>query len=247
MVSTFTDKPDQFKISKDDYAFYNNLARHLVTPQSWEDLKCYFCQETVCQVCSDIYDVPHLCEECGSAFHKCCLIDHVITHNIGIPHIFRCPSCDNLLKIDEDEIVEISPEAIDEFETLSVKDYIEKDKTGLSPKNIEIKELGDFNSEAEERRDGETKNFKQKEVYIGGYFGAVFTVKKVGDKLLYERTSKKSLTQEEKNNKIPEESNYWKPNNHQIPEKIRIKICPMCGTQTTITQKKCLKCGHDFE
>jgi hypothetical protein len=247
LVSTFTDKPDEFKISKDDYAFYNNLARDLVAPQSWEDLKCYFCQETVCQVCSDIYDVPHLCEGCGTAFHKCCVINHVITHNIGIPHIFRCPVCDTLLKIDEDEIVEVSPEAIEEFETLSVKDYIEKDKTELYPKNIEIKELNNLNPSAEELRQEETKKLIKKEVYIGGYFGAVFTVKKVGDKLLYERTSKKSLTKEEKNNKTLEETNYWKPKNHQTPEKIRIKICPMCGTQTMINQKTCLKCGHTFE
>ncbi|GAH56271.1 unnamed protein product, partial [marine sediment metagenome] len=61
-------------------------------------------------VCTDVYDVPHLCEECDAAFHNCCVVNHVITHNIGIPHIFRCPSCDILLKIDEDEIVEVSPE-----------------------------------------------------------------------------------------------------------------------------------------
>jgi len=247
LVSTFTDKPDQFKISKEDYAFYNNLARDLKPPESWEGLKCFFCQETICHVCSDPYDVPHLCEECGAAFHKCCVVNHVITHNIGIPHIFRCPSCDNLLKIDEDEIVEVAPEAIDEFETLSVKNYIEKNETDLYPKITEIKEFKNLAPIKEEIPQMETKKFKKKEVYIGGYFGAVFRVKKVGDKLLYERTSKKSLTQEEKNNKILEETNYWKPKNHQIPEKIRIKICPMCGSQTTITQKKCLICGHNFE
>ena len=47
LVSTFTDKPDELKISGDDYAFYSNLAKDLKAPQSWEDLKFYvttFCR-----------------------------------------------------------------------------------------------------------------------------------------------------------------------------------------------------------
>ncbi|MFX1337429.1 MAG: hypothetical protein ACFFDK_02340 [Promethearchaeota archaeon] len=246
LVSTFTDKPDQLKISRDDYLFYNNLAKSLKAPQSWENLKCSFCQDRVCPVCTDIYDVPHLCEECGAAFHNCCVLNYVITHNIGIPHIFRCPSCDILLKIKEDEIVEISSEVMDESEVISVRDYLEKDEFDDSHKGQEIIKLDDSTPVPKDSQKEESKKAKKKEVYIGGYFGAVFTVKKVGDKLVYERTSKKTLTQAEKNYKNLQSINYWNPSNNQNSKKSKIKICPLCGNSISFDAKKCAQCGHDF-
>ncbi|TFG28534.1 MAG: hypothetical protein EU532_04995 [Promethearchaeota archaeon] len=248
LVSTFTDRPDQFKISEEDYAFYNNLARDLKPPESWEDLKCFFCQETLCQICSDVYDVPHMCDECNTAFHKCCIINYVITHNIGIPHIFRCPSCDTLLKIDEDEIVQVSPEAMkEEPEILSVKQYLEKNNPDLFPKIVEIQDSEKLSYDSNKIQKEETIKFKKKEVYVGGYFGAVFTVKKVGDKLIYDRTSKKTLNREENNNTNDESKKYWAPSKPQIPKKNKIKICPLCGNSMNTDERKCLRCGHSFE
>lgn len=254
LVSTITNKPDQLKISRDDYAFYSNLAKNLKAPQSWEDLKCNFCQDTICPVCTDVYDVPHLCEECGAAFHNCCVVNHVITHNIGIPHIFRCPSCDILLKIDEDEIVEVSPEvSIEDPEIKSVKAYLEEEILELesSPKIIEVIDLENSRQAPEdilmeeskkvEHSDGETK-----QISVGGFFGKTFTVKKVGDKLVYERITKSSNSQLEKIKQKDEKPKYWKPSNNQITKKKRIKICSFCANQTNTDEKKCQKCGHYF-
>lgn len=251
LVSTFTDKPDQFKISREDYAFYSSLAKNLKAPQSWEGLKCNFCQEMICPVCTEVYDVPHLCEECGATFHNCCAVNYVINHNIGIPHIFRCPSCGSLLKINEDEIVEVSPE-IDDPEIISVKDYLEKENLAISLKIVEVKDLeksklaqGEVQKQKSilaELSEGETKT-----VRVGGFFGKIFTVKKVGDKLIYQRTTKPSNNQLKDVERKDEKPKYWKPSNDQISKKKRIKICPLCGNQTNRDDKKCLKCGHDFQ
>jgi len=86
-----------------------------------------------------------------------------------------------------------------------------------------------------------------KQIRVGGFFGKTFTVKKVGDKLVYERIKKSSNSQLEKIEQVNEKTKYWKPSNNQITkEKNRIKICPLCGYQTNVDEKKCLKCGHDF-
>ena len=232
LVSTFTDKTDQFKISKEDYAFYSSLAKTLKAPQSWEDLKCNFCQETICPVCTDVYDVPHLCEECDAAFHNCCVVNHVIIHNIGIPHIFRCPSCDNLLKIDEDEIIEVSPEvSIEDPEIKSVKAYLEEEISELEspPKIIEVIDLEKSKQAPEDILMEESKKVgysdgETKQISVGGFFGKTFTVKKVGDKLVYERITKSSNSQLEKIKQKDENPKYWKPSNNQITKKKRIKI-----------------------
>lgn len=255
LVAKFTDKPDELKISRDDYSFYSNLAKNLKPPQSWEDLKCNFCQETICPVCTDVYDVPYLCEDCGAAFHNCCIMNHVITHNIGIPHIFRCPSCDILLKIDEDEIVEVSPEVSIEGPKLkSVKAYLEDGRAELksSPKIVEIKGLKKSDQALKEvlLEDSNIKGLSEnqtKKIRVGGFFGKTFTVKKLGDKLVYERIKKPSNYELKKIQQKDEKSKYWKPLNNQITkEKKRIKICPLCGNHTDIDEKKCLKCGHTF-
>ncbi len=255
LVSTFTDKPDELKISSDDYAFYSNLAKPLKAPQSWEDLKCYFCEETICPVCTDVYDVPHLCEECGAAFHNCCVINYVTTQHIGIPHIFRCPKCDILLKIDEDEILEVAPEvSIEDPEVTSVKAYLEEEISELemSPKIVEVIDLEEPKKPLEGIRPedsnikGLSKN-ETKHIRVGGYFGKTFTVKKVGDKLVYERIAKTSISLQEEIEEKKEKPKFWKPTKKQIAkEKYRIKICPLCGNQVNVDEKKCLKCGHDF-
>ena len=61
-----------------------------------------------------------MCPDCGTTFHKCCITNYTIGHNIGIPHIFRCPNCDVLLQIDQDEIVQSENPEIE-----SVEEYLD--------------------------------------------------------------------------------------------------------------------------
>ncbi|MFX1312307.1 MAG: RING finger protein [Promethearchaeota archaeon] len=197
-VSTYVDKPDRIKISKEDYAFYNYLAKSLKKPEDAQGLKCYLCNEEICPVCTDIYDVPLVCKDCNSSFHHCCITNYVINHNIGIPNIFRCPvpSCDVLLKIDEDEIIEVSGEV----EVTSVKDFMAKEVLKKITKEIpKVKPLPKSTPVIEQTNDKKTEiipsiNYNSEEkiiknVRVGGFFGKIYTVKKVGDKIVYEKTT----------------------------------------------------------
>jgi hypothetical protein len=211
IVSTFENQHARIKIKKDDYYFYSHLAKSVKTvPPNDVGLKCHFCQEEICPCCADVNDKLLACEECGTMFHKCCVTNYTIQHNIGIPHIFRCPSpnCDILLKIDQDDIV--SP-----YDATKIEE-----------------------SETE-----------QKSIRIGGFFGSYYKVKKEGEKLVYQKSTKpnnltndsqkvtktsKSITEPKlKKVEIPQ---YWKPlekqdKNSTDKGKPSFFVCPGCGTQ----------------
>jgi hypothetical protein len=219
-VSTFADRPDLIKISKDDYGFYNRLAKSLKKPEKVEGLVCHFCNEEVCPVCADIYDIPLVCKDCNSGFHKCCVTNHVINHNIGIPNIFRCPNseCDVLLKIDADDIIEVSGEV----EVSSVKEFMEKEVLQETLEEVPIEEESTFIAPSEETFESQPAYYESppagepiKTVRIGGFFGKIYTVKKIGDKIVYEKTKQKPS----------------------------FLICPQCGTQNDSQQLKCSNCG----
>ncbi|MFX1390998.1 MAG: hypothetical protein ACFE9Z_13115 [Promethearchaeota archaeon] len=247
-TSTFIDKPDLIKISKEDYAFYNHLAKPLIKPEKVEGLVCYFCNEEVCPVCSDIYDLPLICEDCNSSFHNCCVTNHVMNHNIGIPNIFRCPNkeCDILLKIEEDDVVDISGEV----EVSHEKEYLEEEKVEKIIKPIpEVKPLPTSTSipketELEELNSNEGELIKT--VRIGGFFGNVYIVRKMGDKIIYEKTSKTTF----KPNSNIKQHEKLKPSKLRLSNNERSKnsphfiICQQCGTQNDSQSLKCTNCGY---
>jgi rubrerythrin len=245
-VSTFADRPDLIKISKDDYAFYNRLAKSLKKPEKVERLVCHFCNEEVCPVCADIYDIPLICKDCNSGFHKCCVTNHVINHNIGIPNIFRCPNseCDVLLKIDADDIIEVSGEV----EVSSVKEFMEKEVLQETLEEVPMEEESPFLAPSEGKFESQPAYYESppagepiKTVRIGGFFGKVYTVKKIGDKIVYEKTTQTSF----KPNSKGEKSEGIK-SKEIIPltkKKPSFLICPQCGTQNDSQQLKCNNCG----
>ncbi|MFX1496129.1 MAG: hypothetical protein ACFFBH_01245 [Promethearchaeota archaeon] len=196
---------NKLKIKKEDYKFYSKLAKDLIHPsERFTEVKCYLCHEAICPVCTDIFDIPNYCENCGSAFHNCCITNFTIQNNIGIPHIFRCPKCDVLLKIKQDEIVELKDDR-----TKSVEQYIESEFTGLKPEVVESKS-------------------HLKRVKVGGFFGKFYSVKKEADKLVYKKISHKPQTYLKSKNGstftiCPE-------CNTQIKgTKEHFKHCPYCG------------------
>ncbi|MBY8984368.1 MAG: hypothetical protein KGD65_04815 [Candidatus Lokiarchaeota archaeon] len=261
-TNTFADQPDRIQISKEDYAFYNRLAKPLKKSEStMEQLVCHFCKEEVCPICTDVYDIPLLCEDCNTSFHNCCLTNYTINHNIGIPNILRCPgpSCDVLIKIDEDELIEVSGEV----EVTSVKEYMDEEVLHEIPKTlpkvqplpkasskVEIEKMDKIESEPS-RTNGLIEGEPVKKVHIGGFFGKTFTVKKVGDKIVYEKITKKTTltsdttTERSKPNKFQESSH----SNIQKLERTRKKevsfvICQQCGKQLDPNQQiKCSYCG----
>lgn len=256
---TFTDQPDLIKISEEDYAFYYNLAKPLKNIEKTDEkLVCHFCQEELCPVCNDIYDIPSICEDCNTSFHNCCITNYTINHNIGIPNILRCPSCDILLRIDEDEIIEVSGEV----EVSSVKEYMKKEVLDKIPMNLpKVKPLpsSTTTSSVQVKKEelepipmvdyNSTEQESVKTIRIGGFFGKVYTVKKIGDKIVYEKVSKKTTftPSASPDRKAPEPSKIstTTPNNiKSMKKQASFVICQQCGTQTNPNiDKKCPNCG----
>ncbi len=245
---TFVDKPDRIKISKEDYAFYNLLAKPLKKPNNVDALICYLCKEELCPICTDINDLPLICQDCNSSFHKCCVTDHVINHNIGIPNIFRCPNknCDNLLKIDEDEIISVSGEV----EVSSVKKYLEEIKIENKPKDLpKVKPLPGLSSAVELKKSVEEDTYSKKDevksIRIGGFFGKLYTVRKVGDKIIYEKTTKTTFKPDStvKNESLRKTKEFAVSKDNSTKKSPNFIICPQCGTQNDSHQLKCTNCG----
>ncbi len=249
-VTTFEDQPDLIRISKEDYAFYSQLAKSLIK-SSELNLVCHFCNEEVCPVCMDVHDTPLICEDCNTSFHHCCITNYVINHNIGIPHIFRCPNneCDVLLKIDEDEIIEVSGEV----EVGTVKEYLEEEL--LQESLEEIPEEEEPSSITPTLQKIETPPVKEKSISgakqvttirIGGFFGKVYTVKKMGDKIVYEKSTQPTFKPSAETSKRGEFilKDTIKLTSEKARKKPKFIICPQCGTQNDSTHTSCSNCGN---
>ena len=265
LVSTFEGQSDRIKIKKEDYDFYSRLAKNLI-PSNPNDvgLKCHICQEEICPCCADINDTLQICESCKSAFHYCCVTNYTIQNNIGIPHIFRCPKCDVLLKIEQDEIVSPYEDSAE-----SVEEYLEKEETTMDlvdePEQFVMEGSLQDSKQKLDSSAPETQKEKLNTIRIGGFFGKSYTIKKEGDKLIYQKVSipngatknnflekEKNITDKEHKLKKVEVPQYWDPlgkenrvnTNEERPSFIN---CPGCGTHISdkdTNKGSCPYCGH---
>ena len=244
LISLIEGQEVKIKIKKEDYDFYSRLAKKLKRTKEETGIKCYFCQEDICPFCTNIYDIPLMCENCGSVFHNCCITNYTIQHNIGIPHIFRCPRCDILLKIKQNDIVKLEDDNIKNLE-----EYIETEDIKSQDQSLEF---------------SDTLQVHPKTVRIGGFFGKVYTVRKEGDKLIYQKISHNSTQDKIKKNKFLEPEIRYEDKkaketfvsislNNQNSKKDENEgnsmICPECRTKLTKNMagiNSCPYCGHKF-
>ena len=258
IVNLFVDKSEKIKIHKDDYDFYSNLAKSL-KPSQTDDvgLKCHLCQEEICPCCADINDTLQLCEGCGAAFHNCCVTNYTIQNNIGIPHIFRCPKCEILLKIRQDEIVTPFEDTVE-----TIDEYLESEEESMDPDEVaSISEPEPEPIDVDASTSTEVSNQGTQKVRIGGFFGKTYTMKKEGDKLVYEKVSslnnnknshhldvKETNSTAPLNLKKPEIPKFWNPSeNRKRPTFIN---CPGCGRQLKekdINKQSCSYCGFKLD
>jgi len=257
-VDTYSDRPDRIKISTEDYAFYNNLAKSLKkSEKTTEKLVCHICKEEICPVCTDVYDIPQLCEDCNAGFHNCCITNYTINYNIGIPNILRCPSCDVLLKIDEDEIIEVSGEG----EAKTVKEYMESlvEIPPYLPSEEELPISSSPVKQAEKRTIQPTTNGYDttddddviKTIRIGGFFGKAYKVKKVGDKIVYERIMRQGTNTSHQENTVKQQEKLVTTTKNSSKGENKLTsfaICQQCGIQINPNQDKyCPNCGFKVE
>lgn len=278
LVTTFAEKPDQIQISQEDYKFYSRLAKKLEPIYSLEKEKmiCFFCNEYMCPVCTSEFDIPLKCPDCDAMFHNCCATNYTLNHNIGIPHIWRCPKCDALLQINEDEIIGVATSETEEgLEFSSVKEYIGMENLSEIPID-EAASHASSDDDSSPKLDLEIKlpkilgkkeeNFSrgpyildpipaaksEKTIRIGGFFGKVYSVKKLGDKLIYEKIDKPSgayqaevTIERPKKMNLSEATSSLTPSAFKDRKKRRIRICPQCGVPiSSASANKCSNCGY---
>jgi len=269
-VSNLEGRTDKIKIKMDDYDFYSRLAKRLLPSKTSEvGLKCHLCQEEICPCCADINDTLQICESCNSAFHNCCVTNYTIQNNIGIPHIFRCPKCDILLKIDQGEIVEPYEDT-----TESVDNYIEREGVATEnvgnpiieePKQFDVEESYIETNGNPDITVGGSQEENLQKIRIGGFFGKTYTIKKEGDKLIYQKVttsndSKMNNNEYKGKNDLILEPNSKKTETPQLSsqlgneinvngsgEKSSVINCPNCGTlidEENNNSQSCAYCGH---
>ena len=260
LVSIFANQPAKISIKKEDYEFYSRLAKKLIlAPQDKPGIKCQFCGGEVCPVCADVNDIPLMCPDCGTTFHKCCITNYTISHNIGIPHIFRCPNCDVLLQIDQDEIVQSENpeiESVEEYLDNLENDYEEDESVEAEDAYDEMKHGVDKIEETEvESHDDLQENqafgtiTEKKVIQIGGFFGKTYVVRKEGDNLVYERVSGINRNSPIEERIDPDDSSkikIWTPEKPS-KEKSPFFICRNCGKQIVENKNnQCPYCGTKY-
>ena len=109
---------------------------------------------------------------------------------------------------------------------------------------------------------------KLKTIRIGGFFGKTYTIKKEGEKLVYQKVSVpnnatknnpleqvKTTTKQEPKLKKVEVPQYWNPlgrENKANSDGIKPTFinCPSCGTQIRdkdLNRRSCPYCGHKLD
>lgn len=86
------------------------------------------------------------CPSCGGIAHKVCWAQWAETSNIGIPHVFRCHNCFNILKLDETFIHDVKAGKIptitelSKFKKKNIVEYLHELEGKRKPKIIQAKD-----------------------------------------------------------------------------------------------------------
>ncbi|MFX1312306.1 MAG: hypothetical protein ACFFHD_06805 [Promethearchaeota archaeon] len=242
-----TEEPDQ--ILQEDKIFYERLAVDLISLSSDDEEICTICEQELCPICEAHSDEIHKCYNCGAKFHNCCAAKYSLAKNIGFNHIFRCPQCDTLLKLDEEFVNIVYEEDLEEkLLDIDLTDgEIEESFEGkLKQKEvIEEVDLQEQNIEQEEESIEITESLPPppseptKRVKVGGFFGKEIEIKLKKETSLQTQIPN-SINKPEK----PISITKLKPPKKKTIEKI--KLCKICGT-TIKNATICPTCGAKLD
>ena len=229
----------------EDKVFYERLAVDLISLSADDEEICTICEQELCPICEAHSDEIHKCFNCDAKFHSCCGAKYSLVKNIGFKHIFRCPQCETLLKLDEEFVEMIYEEDLEEglpeFEESDTiitesheEDYIEEEQnTEEAPEEQGIDEEGEEVSS--EVSASSPPSEPTKKVKIGGFFGKEIEIKIKKDAA---PTPVKEISEEQ-----PEKSvsiTTLKPPRKK--REISIKLCKICGATLQRTNS-CPICG----
>ncbi|MFX0081026.1 MAG: hypothetical protein ACFE94_04660 [Candidatus Hodarchaeota archaeon] len=241
-----TDEIDHVLV--EDKVFYERLAVDLISLSPDDEEICTICEQELCPICEIHSDEIHKCFNCNTKFHSCCAAKYSIVKNIGFRHIFRCPQCETLLKLDEEyvnlvyeeDLEEEYPEIEAEREIPPEPKEIEYEQEQIEEETyIEEEELEKEELEEEIRPEGLTPPALSpeatKKVKVGGFFGKEIEIK----------LKKESMAIPEASQPIEETQKPVSITTLKPPRKrgeASIKLCKICGA-TLQSAKNCPMCG----
>jgi len=245
-----TDEEDQILV--EDQIFYEKLAVDLITLSPDDEEICTICEQEVCPICEAHSDEIHKCFNCDTKFHSCCAAKYSLAKNIGFKHIFRCPQCETLLKLDEEFVnmiyEEDQEEEIEEVpligqpseEVLEQEQYedeqeVELDIKSLKPPSMHLKPI--------------PKPEMMKKVRVGGFFGREIEVKVNNNNNLKESVSQ-DLGQDLKATIDIEKTKENISITALKPPKKKgsVKLCKICGATLQLYDIKiCPVCGAKID
>ncbi|MFX1256512.1 MAG: hypothetical protein ACFFAN_01530 [Promethearchaeota archaeon] len=195
-------------IIKENEFFYINLADE---PLIVEEIE-------TCSICFQRDDTGIVkCPSCESVAHKTCWAQWAKICDIGIPHVFRCHICFNILKLDKNFVLDVQAGKIStEIKKTKKKDivqYLQELEAGDEPKIIQ----------AEDPLDSEESRIIQ-----------------IEDPMSMEINSAEG--NKDKQSKSLRKKEVIKITTDPLTMEIKIIFCPNCGKITTNKVKICPAC-----
>ncbi|MFW9941436.1 MAG: vWA domain-containing protein [Candidatus Thorarchaeota archaeon] len=237
-------KTDEIEhVLAEDKVFYERLAVDLISLSPEDEEICTICEQELCPICEAHSDEIHKCFNCNTKFHNCCAAKYSIARNIGFQHVFRCPQCETLLKLDEEFVTMVYEEDLEEeFPEIETEREIQSLSEELEYKQEQFEEEAYVEEEEIEEREIEEKIYPEnlnppatsattKKVKVGGFFG-----KEIEIKLKKELETQQPISEMG----IPPSITNLKP-----PRKRgtgTIKLCKICGATLQGTNN-CPMCG----
>jgi hypothetical protein len=122
-------RPDEEQLIhlEEDKSFFEHLAADLISLTNEDEEICSICRLELCPICDAYSDEIRKCYNCGAKFHGCCISKYAITNNFGYKHIFRCPQCKTLLKIDEDYVALVYEEEYKGLPQIKIEEISQED------------------------------------------------------------------------------------------------------------------------
>ncbi|MHA2392363.1 MAG: hypothetical protein ACXAEX_10335 [Promethearchaeota archaeon] len=124
-------------ILPDNQPFYTNLAD---TPTVIDGI-------STCSICFQRDDLGIVkCPSCDSAAHKVCWAQWAETSNIGIPYVFRCHNCFNILKLEDAYVRDVQTGKIPTIAELAkmkkknIISYLHELESKIKPKIIQTED-----------------------------------------------------------------------------------------------------------
>jgi hypothetical protein len=255
-------QPEHLVIDEENKEFYEKLATDLLTsPPGEEDGLCAFCNSEICD--SGIYTRLLKCYNCNTFFHEYHIGKYAFEHNIGLPHIFRCPKCDVLLKMEEHAVLVINDIPIEqetydfefeksEEEKYSTESEMEMEVNMESVLNHEEYESEEYIETVDQESVSPQKNGNSLAIPLRPSGFSFFSPPTSNGNSLHKKTETvKSIEQpyasfsetrreEESENKSGKNARRRSANARQF------LVCKICGTSNNVYSKKCKNCGVDL-